>query len=364
MTNVGTIPSEGFIEVQIAAPVERRGHVIGKIDEGFLERMKKGDVFVLGGQKYQFMYSRGMKAYVRADVSRNPTIPSWFSEMLPLSFDVAIDIGKFRGLVKEKLSDRKKCLEFIKKYIYCEDFEAEQIYDYVKEQKDFSIVPDAKNLVVEKFKNEKEFLLFHSMYGRRVNDALSRAYGYAAARLRMRDIEVGINDNGFYIAGEKLDAKKILDWVKAKDLEKILKEAVEKTDVLKRRFRHCASRSLMILRSYKGRTKTVGRQQMHSHFLLAAVKKISNEFPILQEARREVFEDLMDIKNAREVLEYIEKGKIKVKIVETPLVSPFGLNLIMQSHADLIRMEDKVEFLKRMHMLHLNEIERKKGVLQ
>ena len=237
--------------------------------------------------------------------------------------------------------------------------EARQAYDYLLEQNMFSELPTDKELVVEKFKQEKEYLLFHSMYGRRVNDALSRAYGFAAARLKHRDIEIGINDNGFYLAGEKLNEKKILDWVKSENLEKILREAIEKTDVLRRRFRHAASRSLMILRNYKGRIKSVGRQQMHSHFLLAAVKKISNEFPILREARREVFEDVMDIKNAKKVLEWIEKGRIKVKFVRTPLVSPFGLNLIMQSHTDFIKMEDKVSFLKRMHELHLGEIERK-----
>jgi ATP-dependent Lhr-like helicase len=195
------------------------------------------------------------------------------------------------------------------------------------------------------------------MYGRRVNDALSRAYGYAAAKVRGRDIEIGINDNGFYIAGEKLDVKKILEFVKPENIEEILKEAIEKTDVLRRRFRHCASRSLMILRNYKGRSKSVGRQQVHSFFLLSAIKKISNEFPILKEARREVLEDLMDIKNAKKILEDLEKGKINFGIVKTPLVSPFGLNLIMQSHADLIRMEDKAAFLKRMHELQMKIIE-------
>jgi ATP-dependent helicase Lhr and Lhr-like helicase len=355
MTNIGTIPSEGFIDVVVGSG-EKKGQSVGKIDEGFLERMKKGDIFVLGGQKYQFTHSRGMKAYVRADVSRNPTIPSWFSEMLPLSFDVALEISKFRGLVKEKIKKKKNCVEFIEGYLYVKQNEAGQIYEYFLEQQRFSELPSDRELVVEKFKQEKEYLVFHSMYGRRVNDALSRAYGFAAARLKHRDIEIGINDNGFFIAGEKLDEKKILNWVKSKDLEKILKEAVERTDVLQRRFRHAAGRSLMILKNYKGRSKSVGKQQMHSHFLLAAVKKISNEFPILREARREVFEDVMDINRAKKVLEWIEKGSVNVIVKRTPLVSPFGLNLIMQSHSDLIKMEDRVAFLKRMHELHLGII--------
>ena len=356
MTNLGTIPSESFIGVVIQSPMERRGQSVGSIDEGFLERMKRGDVFVLGGNKYQFLYSRGMKAFVKADISKNPTIPSWFSEMLPLNFDVACDIGRFRSLIKERLENRTECLEFIKNYVYCKDRIAVEIYNYFKEQGSFSEIPDDKTMIIEKFKDEKEYLLFHSLYGRRVNDALSRAYAFAAARLKHRDIEIGINDNGFFIAGNELDEKRILSWVKSRDLRKILKEAIEKTDVLKRRFRHCAARSLMILRNYKGREKSVGKQQVHSEFLFSAVKKLSDEFPILQEARREVFEDMMDVKNAEKVLEWVESGKVKTVVVRTPIVSPFGLNLMMQGRSDLIKMEDRTNFLKRMHELHLKVI--------
>ncbi len=358
MTNIGTIPEEGFISVVIGEK-EGKGNEVGKIDEGFLERMKRGDIFVLGGHKYQFLYTRGMKAYVRANVSKNPTIPSWFSEMLPLSFDLACGIGRFRKLVKERLGDENKCVKFIQEYLYCKENIAKEIYEYCKEQNDFSLMPDEGMIVVEKFREEKEFLVFHSMYGRRVNDALARAYAYAAAELRYRDVEMGISDHGFFIAAENLDENKIMPYVNSKNIRIILKEAIEKTDVLKRRFRHCASRSLMILRSYKGMSRSVGRQQVHSEFIISAVKKVSNEFPILREARREVFEDLMDIKNAEEVLRWIEQGKVKMKSVKTPIVSPFGVSLMMQGRSDLIKMEDKASFLERMHELHLKVIKSK-----
>ena len=58
----------------------------------------------------------------------------------------------------------------------------------------------------------------------------------------------------------------------------------------------------MILRHYKGREKSVGKQQVSSMLLINAVKRISNDFPILKEARREVMEDLMDIEHAKWVM--------------------------------------------------------------
>ncbi len=356
MTNIGTIPEEGFISVVVQNPVENRGQIVGKIDESFLERMKRGDVFVLGGAKYQYLYSRGMKAYVSSGVTRNPTIPSWFSEQLPLSFDVALEINRLRKLIGERLKKREEAIEFIQKYLYCKEHVAEEIFEYFSEQEAFAAIPDFNTIVVEKFKEEKEYILFHSLYGRRVNDALARAYAFTAARLKYRDIEIGVNDNGFFISGEGIDENKIIDFVTSKNLSAILKEAIEKTEVLARRFRHCAARSLMILRNYKGREKSVGKQHVHSSFLLTAVKKISNEFPILREARREVLEDLMDIKNAEKVLRWIESGQIKMKKVRTPFVSPFGLNLFLEGRSDLIKMEDRANFLRRMHELHIKAI--------
>ena len=69
--------------------------------------MKKGDVFVLGGKKYQFSYSRGMNLYVNSAEHLSPTIPSWFSEMLPLSFDSGLEINRFRFMMHERFSSNK-----------------------------------------------------------------------------------------------------------------------------------------------------------------------------------------------------------------------------------------------------------------
>jgi ATP-dependent Lhr-like helicase len=351
LTNIGTIPEESYIEVKMAPS----GEHIGYIDEGFMERMKKGDVFVLGGERHMYLYTRGMNLYVRASVQRSPTIPSWFSEMLPISFDSALEINRFRQLMKERLEkkeDKKKIKDFIREFTYVDDTTAQEIYDYFNEQFRFSEIPDSRMIIIERYKAEKNYLLVQSMYGRRVNDALSRALGWIMGSYGNRDVEMGISDNGFYFAGESLNIDKALKELNPDSLRPLLDEAINHTDILARRFRHCAGRALMILRNYKGKSRSVGKQQIKSHFLLHAVKKISRDFPILKEAKREVLEDLMDINNAKLVLQAIAEKKIKIKIKDVSLPSPFALNLILQGHSDLIRVEDKQEFLKRMHELH------------
>ncbi|MDP2628938.1 MAG: ATP-dependent helicase [Nanoarchaeota archaeon] len=364
LTNLGTIPEESFITVKLAGSFEK----IGAIDEGFLGRMKRGDVFVLGGSKYVYQYTKGMNLYVRAAPNRNPTIPSWFSEVLPLSFDSALEINRFRKEMKKLFKNsktKKQIIDFIKKFLYVNDEVAEQAYNYFYEQHNFSEIPDLDTITIEKYVDErdnKKYILVNSMYGRRVNDALSRAVAYVIGSKSRRDVEVGISDRGFYISSEEFLKKDIFDGITEKNFEDILKEAIEKTDILKKRFRHCATRSLMILRSYKGEKRNVKRQQMKTHFLITSVKKISKDFPILKEAKREVLKDLMDLENAKKVIHWIKTGKVKISEDYVKVPSPFSLNLLLQGHMDLMRIEDKQDFLKRMHKYYVQEIN-KKGMI-
>ncbi len=363
LTNLGTIPEESFVTVKL-----QTGDKIGAIDESFMNRMHKGDVFVLGGSKYAYLYSKGMNLYVKPAPDKNPTIPSWFSETLPLSFDSAIDISIFRKELRnmfEKNKEKEKIKEFIREYTYTSPQVSEEIYSYFYQQFNFSEIPDIDTITIEKYTDErddKKYILVNSMYGRRVNDALSRALAYLignSRNLSKRDVEVGISDRGFYISSENTNIEKAFEKLNSKNIEETLKEAIEKTDVLTKKFRHCATRGLMILRTYKGNTKSVRKQQMKSHFLISSVRKISKEFPILKEAKREVLEDLMDIDKAKLVLDWINSGKVKLSYNNVKIPSPFSLNLILQGHLDLMKIEDKQDFLQRMHKVYLQEIERR-----
>ncbi|MBI3033718.1 ATP-dependent helicase [Candidatus Woesearchaeota archaeon] len=360
MTNIGTIPDESFVTVKVGE------QPIGKIDESFLERLKRGDIFVLGGEKYEFLFSRGMVAYASASVHRQPTIPSWFSEMLPLSFDLAMEIGKFRRLMEEKFNSnrsRAEIIGFIHEYLYVDENTANSIHEYFREQYLYAAIPHDKKIVIETYTEKgRSFAVFHTLFGRRVNDCLSRSVAFAIGRTQHKDVEIGITDNGFYLSYEKgVNVLGAFSLLKSDKLDVVLNMAIDRTEVLRRRFRHCAGRALMILREYMGRRKRVGRQQTSSMILMSAVKRISNDFPILKEARREVLEDLMDIENTKLVLKSIEDGRIKIRHISTEMPSPFAFGIALQGYTDVMKIEDRMEFLKRMHNAVLARIKMKEN---
>jgi len=137
----------------------------------------------------------------------------------------------------------------------------------------------------------------------------------------------------------------------------VLENAIERSEVLKRRFRHCAARSLMILRQYMGRKKSAGKLQMGSRLLFSAVKRLDQQFSILKEARREVLEDVMDYEHALEIL----GNNIALEEMFTEIPSPFAIGLIVSGHSDVIKIEDKHDFVRRMHHLVRAKIALKEG---
>lgn len=359
-TNIGTIPDESYVIVKVGE------QMVGKIDEEFLMRLKKNDIFVLGGATYRFEYAKGMVAYVKPMPGSVPTIPSWFSEMLPLNFEVAMGIQLFRRLMEEKFNRYKskgEIIDFIKEHLHIDDgATVNSIYEYFKEQWSYATLPNDKKILIEnlQFQN-RHYMIWHACYGRRVNDALSRAVAYIASKLYHTNILVSITDQNFYLVSRhRLNVKEIIEQLKKENIPELLKLAIDGTDILKRRFRHCAGRSLLIIRNYKGIRKTVGRQQVSSQILINACKRVSRNFPILKEAQREVLDDLMDTATTEKLVAKVKTNEVAIKEVETQIPSPFALNLIARGYTDILKAEDRHEFIKRMHNMVLAKIGQKK----
>jgi ATP-dependent Lhr-like helicase len=342
--NVGTIPDEVAIAV-----ITKEGKMVGKVEEEFAERLIKGDIFVLAGRTFRFLKSRGMNIIVEEVEGEKPTVPSWFSEQLPLSYDLALRIQKFRGMMEKMLE--KQAIECLMREYNIERSAAQAIYSYFLEQKLFSEIPTERKLVVEKFEDEgRNCYVFHTLIGRKANSAISRVFAYRVGIGKNCNVQIALNDNGFMLmlpATKALKNSEIFELFKTEDFREHLIKALDRTEILRRRFRHVAVRSLMVLRNYLGREKSVWKQQLNADTLLRLVKKNFPGFPILKETYREIMEDSMDLQNALDYLSRIDE--IEIKIVRTPYPSPFALNIYILGEEDIVLMEDRRKVLRALH---------------
>jgi ATP-dependent Lhr-like helicase len=165
-------------------------------------------------------------------------------------------------------------------------------------------------------------------------------------------VEITVTDHGFALGYEaEVRVMEAFQLLLERDLRETLEDALYGTELLQRRFRHCAARALMILKNYKGNRKSVGRQQMKAFILQNAVEGLDRErnFPVLREAYREVLEDAMDITAAESVLEEIREGRIEIEGRISPTPSPFALGIILHGRSDLIKAEGRQQFLQRFY---------------
>ncbi len=372
MTNLGTIPDEVSVSVYAAG-----GKWIGNIEEEFLARLQDGDVFALGGRLYRFERSAGMKCYVSEANSSVPTIPPWFSEQLPLSYELALEIGKLRqqlsALVSAEIEKSgaaalkaKRLPKPVSDYLSTMPIDGNtkrSLFSYFAEQLLFAgSVPHHKLLLIEQTSEvdgrsgeQLNYLIFHSLYGKRINDALSRLFGILLGDMLDEDIGMMVNDNGFVLttaAAQRISyaaIKRLVRNATQCDAESTLRRNIRRTELMRRRFRHVAARSFMILRNYKGYHMSLGRQQVSSQALLNAAEEIDPEFPVIKETYREIFNDLMDLPRARAVLAGIASGDIAYDVIHTSVPSPFSHNMITFGHADVVMMAERRKYLQQLH---------------
>ncbi|UXD21363.1 helicase [Ignicoccus pacificus DSM 13166] len=353
MMNAGTIPDESKVKVYDAKTKQLLGHV----EELFVQNLVPGDVFVLSGRTYKFLYANGMRIYVEPAPSERPTVPAWFSEMLPLAYDSAREMAKFRESLPS-MSEK----ELIERYLL-EPHAAKALKEYAEEQLRYvGIVPGDKTYLVEIWENIEDNTInyiFHYLIGRRGIDALSRAYAYKLGELTGTNVSVTVTDYGFMLTVPReraVDPMEVVRGVTPENLRTLVEEAVKRTELFKRRFRHCAQRSFMILKRYMGREKSPERLQLSAQHLIKVVENIEG-FPVYKETLREILEDYMNIEAALETVKRIHEGGVEVRVVgPLDVPSPFAHVIVAKSFSDVVLMEDKRKLLQRLREMVLQRI--------
>ena len=354
--NLGTIPEEANYKVYA-----ERGALMGDLSEKFVERLSPRDIFVLGGRAYEFVRSRGMSVYAKSASGKKPTVPSWTGEMLPRSFDLSMEVAKFRGEIAARMKDEeRKTLEWLVDDFGIDHGSARSILSYFQEQRTAcGEIPTDKRLVIEGYVDMtgNRNIIFHFPFGRRVNDALSRAYAFQITQQLGCSVSVSVTDDAFMISVPRnIELKGVEKMISSSNLESLLRRAIKDSEIFKQRFRHTAARSFMILRNYKGREVSVNRQQIRSSYLLDALRSLER-VPVIEETYREILEDVMDLRNARLVLKMIESGDMGVASVDFSSVpSPFAHNVVLAGISDIVLMEDRSSLLKELHRKILSKV--------
>ncbi|QSW99594.1 ATP-dependent helicase [Haloterrigena alkaliphila] len=360
MTNIGTIPDSFTCDVKTRAGDEW----VGQLDESYLDTLEKGDVFVLGGDHFEYRYRRGSKVYVDRTSAR-PTVPSWYSERLPLSYDLGREILDFQGALLERYDEGgpPQVRAWLREFPLDDDSvrAIARLFEYQFRYAGTESVSTRDRLAIEVVRDRDEYerhYYVHSTYGRKFNDGLSRLLAYRCAQEATANVQVAVADNGFVLSmplNRKVDIEGIVDDLAPDDVRDDLRAALAGTDLLQRYFRINATRSLMILKRYKGYEKSASEQQVSSEMLLGFAEDLE-EFAVIEETYREILEDKLNVDEIEAIVGDLESGELTVArhLLDSPTPRAFGLATL--SASDVVLAEDESAALQAFHDHVLEEI--------
>lgn len=283
---------------------------IGNLDEAFVaEHGLPGEKFVCSGRAWQIIQIDGTKVIVEPIEDIESAIPAWEGELIPVPYNIAQGVGELRKLIADKSVDNieKTCIR-----------EMEKIIDKHKET---HVLPTHNNFLIESY---KDFVIIHACCGSLVNDTIGR---YLAARLTEdTGVSVNIKTDPYRIMLQTIakpeDVKKIL--LEAEGMDEILLKELERSSLFKYRFLHVAKRFGIISR----------KAQFDKINLNRLVKEYTNT-PAYNETLREILLEKMDIENAKNVIQQLRKGEIK--LVLAPGLSLLGSNGLTQQFAEVMK---------------------------
>lgn len=338
--NVGTIVADPMVTVRLASFIGGRregqtrlsalrpGRKLGEMEEYFFEMLTPGDTFLFGGEVLRFEGMADMDVLATRTHDTDPAIPSYNGGKFPLSTFLA-------SRVRAMLHDRERWREL-----------PEQLREWFEWQEHRSVIPQPEQMLVETFpRSDRFYLVCYPFEGRLAHQTLGML-------LTRRLERAGLKPLGF-VASEYALSVWALDDMSRIDMDQLFHQDMLGDDLdawlaesalMKRTFRTGALISGLIERRMPKHERT-GRQITFSTDLIYDVLRSHEpDHLLLQAARQDAGEGLLDIRRLGEAL-----ARISGRIVHSALdrISPFAVPVMLEIGREPVFSGDASEAILR-----------------
>ncbi len=325
--NIGTIIEEPMVRVRLVrargqkqgrttGPIGAGGRVLGEMEEYFFGTLSLGDTFMFGGEIVAFEGMKDNEAFVSRAFSKDPKIPSYMGGKFPLSTYLAERVRRIMDSPGEwqKLPD--------------------QVSDWLRLQRDLSVMPRRDSLLVETFpRGTNNFLVCYPFEGRLAHQTLGMLLTRRLERMRARPLGFvaseyalaiwGLGDLSALIRTDRLSLDELFsEDMLGDDLEAWLDESA----LMKRTFRNCAIIAGLIERRHPGKEKTGRQITMSSDIIYDVLYQHEPDHILIEATRRDAARGLLDIERLGQML-----ARIRHHIIHKPLhqISPLAVPVML-----------------------------------
>ncbi|MCT0224594.1 helicase-related protein, partial [Synechococcus sp. CS-1328] len=366
--HIGTITADRAVTVRFV-----RGAVLGHVEEAFISRLKPGDVFFFAGRQLEFVRLREMTAQVKASNRRSTTVPAWAGGQMALSdlLSAQLRAELHRCAVALAPSDLNPAARhpadlgagrISSSPAGLDTPELRALEPLLRRQADLSHLPLETEFLVEICSSrEGQHLYAYPFDGRFVHEGLGFLWAWRLARCQATTFTVSVNDCGFELLAPpgypllelfELQAEELLDDTA---LERDLEQAVNLSELCRRRFRSIAQIAGLVRHGYPGQTKSGGQLQISAALLFEVFGRHEPDNRLLEQACREVMGEQLELPRLRQALQRLQRSELRL---ETPQrQGPLAFPLLVERLNSRMSNESVLERVRRL----IAEAERREG---
>jgi ATP-dependent Lhr-like helicase len=324
---IGTIVSDALLQLKSI-----NGRRLGKIEEWFVSKLSKGEVFLFGGQYYKIFQMKNMEVIVKKTKAKKGKIVSWMGGRMGFT-------SYMSELLRTELYDLNKSLLN----------NPENPLNYLtKKQLEFSAIPNSDEFLIESFKTKDGFhTIFYPFEGRFIHEALSHLIAYRISLLNPITFSLAYNDYGFeLLSDEFLDVQDILDnnlWDDS-HLFQDLNDSINTSEMARRKFRDIAVISGLVFTGMPNKRKGNRDLQSGSQLIFDVFKDYEPDNLLYKQSINETFEYQLEEGRLRAALKRIKSQKLIWKKIPNP--SPFSFPIItdrMRENLSSEKFEDRIK---------------------
>ena len=324
---IGTITGDSHIAIAL-----RTGKRLGTVEEQFISKLKPGDHFTFAGRPLQLVGVRQMQAIVKPG-NKKGIITTWGGSRFPLSTMLA-------GIVLDRLGDAREGV--------FEDGEMQSIAPLLYLQGRWSHLPSRGELLIEQI-NDREggHVFLYPFLGRLVHEGLGALIIHRIARTRAAPTTASFNDYGIELLSTDpldLDEQGWLELMSPEHLIDDLFSALNSGELTRRQFRDISRVAGLLLNTSPGAPRSNRQLQASSELFFEVFNEFDPDNLLLEQARREVLEQQLEIQRLRDAMEHVSGQSIKLTSPKrlTPMAFPLWASRIQSQTVRVEAAEERI----------------------
>lgn len=336
--NVGTIVADAAMNVKFVS-----GGSLGTVEEQFVARLRKGDVFMFAGRPLAFVRVKDMTCWVRLAKAKNVVVPRWLGGRLPLSSELAMTAReKLRGARDGELPDEE--LQFMAPIL--------------KVQAKWSAIPGDDELLVETYRDRDGMHVFvYPIEGRLVHEGIAALVAHRLSRWQPITLSLACNDYGFEITSPsdfELDEHDLRELLSPENLVTDILGSLNASEMARRQFREIARIAGLIVQGYPGQ-KSTRQIQASSGLLFDVFQKYDPDNPLLRQADREVLDRNLEETRLARCLHRLQNSRFVFTLPQR--FTPMAFPILVDQLRDTVASEKAEDRIQRL----VKQLEREAG---